>query len=718
MKSIAVVIALAVSSNAGIVDSVRRRLSWDLIAGYEPSSEVFEHARIDLDQEKVNYYHSTDIVQAFDFYSKGAHSSKGYTLEYAPSESPNKCAATCLAKAKGDIATCAAIDTGESDCNDKTPDGGGAKICVYNTDEEYIIKNGYTVTQHTDDDTKPDVKATIVKSKASTGAMTEDNDGVKDYRCGSYIFGLALSHDSATECTGPGYTTADTTGCFDSTEAYKVGPAGGTMEDFDVDTIGAAPVTPKWRTLQGMSTGLGAGMGADGKNKMKESPTYQLYESYYKSETYADDLVAQARFGSAATLTWAKAESDAASASGIYKETYALADEAAWNKKIGSIAPIFETLALDITDTTKVANGGTDIQMARGEILKKASAYLVLWMYTIFEVEDAKGDCKAGDQFDNDAPVHAADEAAAFYAGSLEGATGKVGGSGTAAIFNLAEKRAKNFDTQTGLGGMAKANENVISLLQMFKIRISKGKCGDDADGAATDALKTQIVAQMTVPLIQGTIRYAFYNSESGKKDPFLPKEYGEGYAFAAAVLPQLYECDAAGANKIKERMLRPAADAGKPLTDAEAKEIVQIIYGTIKTGCLGASGQDGHEHYITCADIGGLKAGSGVDGATIYYEGFEPCYQGQETITVTETVAGKDITNTETKTESKTEMPTWGLPAIIVCVAIAVIGVGFACYSRAQGKMYERMYNEFTSSGGGGSTGGGGGGGKSGRRL
>jgi len=716
MKSIAVVIALAVSSNAGIVDSVRRRLSWDLIAGYEPSSEVFEHARIDLDQKKVNDYHYTDIVQAFDFYSKGAHSSKGYTLEYAPSESPNKCATTCLAKAKGDIAQCAAITTGENDCHTPT-DTAGAPICVYNANEEYIIKNGYTVTQHTDDDTKPDVTATIVKSKASTGAMTEDNDGVKDYRCGSYIFGLALSHDSATECTGPGYTTADTTGCFDSTEAYKVGPAGGTMEDFDVDTI--AKATPKWRTLQGMSTGLGEGMDADGSNKMKKSPTYKLYQSYYDSETYADDLVAQARFGSAATLTWAEAASDAASASGIYKETYALADEAAWNTKIGSIAPIFETLALDITDTTKVADSGTDIQMARGEILKKASAYLVLWMYTIFEVEDAKEDCIAGDQFDNDAPVHAADEAAAFYAGSLEGATGKVGGSGTAAIFNLAEKRAMNFGTQTGLGGMAKANENVISLLQMFKIRISKGKCGKDDDGAATDALKTQIVAQMTVPLIQGTIRYAFYNSESGKKDPFLPKEYGEGYAFAAAVLPQLHACDDVGANKIKDRMLRPAADAGEPLTDAEAKEIVQIIYGTIKSGCLGASGQEGHEHYITCADIGGLRAKYG-DEYTIYEDGFEPCYQGQETIvTVTETVAGKDITNTETKTESKTEMPTWGLPAIIVCVAIALIGFGFACYSRAQGKMYERMYNEFTSSGGGGSSsGGGGGGGKSGRRL
>ena len=51
------------------------------------------------------------------------------------------------------------------------------------------------------------------------------------------------------------------------------------------------------------------------------------------------------------------------------------------------------------------------------------SAFWSVWMYLIWEMEDAIGDCKAGCSDCNDAPVNAWDEAWAFYTGSdsLEG---------------------------------------------------------------------------------------------------------------------------------------------------------------------------------------------------------------------------------------------------------------------------------------------------------
>ena len=46
---------------------------------------------------------------------------------------------------------------------------------------------------------------------------------------------------------------------------------------------------------------------------------------------------------------------------------------------------------------------------------------------TISKLQDAIRDCQSGCQLCNNAPVHAWDEAVAFYAGSLEGEQGGEG---------------------------------------------------------------------------------------------------------------------------------------------------------------------------------------------------------------------------------------------------------------------------------------------------
>jgi len=91
-------------------------------------------------------------------------------------------------------------------------------------------------------------------------------------------------------------------------------------------------------------------------------------------------------------------------------------------------------------------------------------------------------------------------------------------------------------------------------------------------------------VSQMTVPLVQGTLRYAYKMAAlSGGA-----KEKGEGAVFAAAVLPQLHACDAEAATTVYSNM-----HIGASSTDfTKVKAAFE--------GCYAAMG-------ITCADIGGL---------------------------------------------------------------------------------------------------------------
>ena len=70
---------------------------------------------------------------------------------------------------------------------------------------------------------------------------------------------------------------------------------------------------------------------------------------------------------------------------------------------------------------------------ARIEAVKKGTAYMNVWMYTVREFEDAIDDCTSCDSNCNEHSansdsVHAWDEGVAFYTGSLEGTA--YGGDG------------------------------------------------------------------------------------------------------------------------------------------------------------------------------------------------------------------------------------------------------------------------------------------------
>ena len=185
-------------------------------------------------------------------------------------------------------------------------------------------------------------------------------------------------------------------------------------------------------------------------------------------------------------------------------------------------------------DIVSAALAGTGAYAGKKDILRKevavkSSAYNVAGMYAIHEMEDAIVDCRTGNAATPVVPdggVHAWDEAVAFYAGSLEG-TAAGGNTAGVMFYRLAEKRCANYGTCTGPGGMSKVNANIMAAFDAGKAALLVGNCAGGA--VQMDIIKKQ----MLVPLVQGTLRYA-YKADPVNKDPEPAKEIGEGWAFAA----------------------------------------------------------------------------------------------------------------------------------------------------------------------------------------
>ena len=107
------------------------------------------------------------------------------------------------------------------------------------------------------------------------------------------------------------------------------------------------------------------------------------------------------------------------------------------------------------------------------------------------------------------------------------------------------------------------------------------------------------ITAKMYVPMIQGTLRYAYKvdKLQGGEK------EAAEGAVFAAAVLPRIHAANQNAAKTIYDNM---RVDA--PSTDFRAvKAAFESVYPQLG---------------ITCADVGGLWN----EAEKKYYPGMEPC--------------------------------------------------------------------------------------------
>lgn len=212
------------------------------------------------------------------------------------------------------------------------------------------------------------------------------------------------------------------------------------------------------------------------------------------------------------------------------------------------------TAALDGTKTN-FKNGNADFAKygytGRTEAAKKGTAYMNVYMYVIREFEDAIDDCNKGCLECNFGSVHAWDEGVAFYTGSLEGVTGA--GSGKL-IHALADKRCQNYKT-CGIEGDELEGQSYVNyqLFQKFLIGqqyLVTGTC---------DALRNvvdDISDLMSVPLVQGTLRYAYKVDKLKGAE----KEKAEGAVFAAAVLPRVASCSADDAKIVYDNMMVDAS--------------------------------------------------------------------------------------------------------------------------------------------------------------
>merc|ERR1740130_1503019 len=230
-------------------------------------------------------------------------------------------------------------------------------------------------------------------------------------------------------------------------------------------------------------------------------------------------------------------------------------------------------------DGTGEALGADDV--ARKEMAVKGVQYQVVWMYVVHEFEDAIADCLVNGITNNADSVHAWDEGVAFYTGSLEGPDGSGNGQ---LLHALADKRCANFNT-CDASGLASVNVELLSLFQEGEEAMQAGECDKGA------LILEQIKPLMTIPLIQGALRYA-YKSADGKGGA---KEIAEGWAFAAAVLPQVDAASPAAAAFIRTNMEYGAAKAVVDGYEAvfEAFESVYAALG------------------VTCEDIGHLQENS-----------------------------------------------------------------------------------------------------------
>merc|ERR1712194_985645 len=247
----------------------------------------------------------------------------------------------------------------------------------------------------------------------------------------------------------------------------------------------------------------------------------------------------------------------------------------------------------------------------REQIIKKATSYMIIWMYVIRELEDALDDCKEQCTIDdcNDDPVHAWDEAVAFYTGSLEGTDGS--GSGKLS-YALADKRCGNFKTCGASGDSTSGSSNVnVELFKNFGSgvqKLNKGEC------ASAKTEKEEIERLLQIPLIQGSLRYAWKTDN----EPYSEKAEAEGTIFALAILPVVAACDSAAAKTIADNLtVGQKGSCDFPVVKAAFESTYE---------CMGISSSDigglwdsaTGEYYVDAAPMSSAKSVSMAFGAGV----------------------------------------------------------------------------------------------------
>ncbi|CAB9510543.1 expressed unknown protein [Seminavis robusta] len=257
------------------------------------------------------------------------------------------------------------------------------------------------------------------------------------------------------------------------------------------------------------------------------------------------------------------------------------------------------------------------------EFVHKGSVFLNVFMQVIKSMEDACYDCDAGCPVtgcgdDNTNPW---DKAVAYFVGSMAKVTDGDEGD---FLYNIANKRCRSFGTCEG--GSSKASDDIMAEFLTGQRQLLVGNC------AAARTSKDRISNLMAVPLIQGTLRFAYLKDVQDVTDE---RANALGAVYASGVLPLVHACSPVDAQVIYSNMMLGA------LLSPRFEEVKSAFERNYR--CLG----------LTCADIGGLVLASSGDSTSSirnFVSGGEPCVDSE--------ILANEGTTTQPAIETETTQP------------------------------------------------------------
>eukprot|EP00980_Cylindrotheca_fusiformis_P003787 scaffold834_cov123-Cylindrotheca_fusiformis.AAC.34 len=229
----------------------------------------------------------------------------------------------------------------------------------------------------------------------------------------------------------------------------------------------------------------------------------------------------------------------------------------------------------------QLTNGNMDFgfytEYALSEFIHMAMSHLSIWMYTIRQMEQALAECDKGNYNEG---VHFWDEAVAYYSGSRS-VQPETNGE---LVFGEAELRCGAFATcgesSDSLEGMAYTNIEAFKHFEDGQNSLDIGICW------LAKEHKERIVTMMTIPLIQGTLRYAHIVASEKK---FYEKHGAKASLYALSVLPLVHSCSKDDAETIYENL------KSKNSANVDFPAVKKAFENTYK--CLN----------IQCSEVGGI---------------------------------------------------------------------------------------------------------------
>mmetsp|Transcript_4087 Transcript_4087/g.9480 ORF Transcript_4087/g.9480 Transcript_4087/m.9480 type:complete len:740 (-) Transcript_4087:3220-5439(-) len=223
----------------------------------------------------------------------------------------------------------------------------------------------------------------------------------------------------------------------------------------------------------------------------------------------------------------------------------------------------------------------------RSAVATESSAFLVVYLHMIAQINDAVKQCK-NEKSDGEYDLtHPWDEVAALVIGSLEGTQegGATDGRDGQLIWGLNTRRGFQFQTLNDQG-YSRTNSDLIDALWAGRGEIDALDC-DRLESTAENIKRLTLI-----PLLQSIVRYAVLNE--GLEASSTKEDLALGETYALAVLPIIDAVDENSGEVIRENMihndkLKPVSAGAQKVADAVGAAAVAL---GIKCSHLGSTSQ------------------------------------------------------------------------------------------------------------------------------